>query len=364
MKKLLITLIIILPIVYCSENFSQNSNAQINFKMLEHNFGEIEENQGPVSYEFVFSNDGTLPLVLGNVQPSCGCTTPEWTREPIVPGKLGSINVKFDPRGRPGPFTKSITVNSNAETNTVVLKITGYVKGIKKPFSEFRYSMGDLRLENIHAAFGSIIKGTKQKKDFEIANASTNNPLSVSFRNVPDHLLITVSPMLIKPGEKGIIQVEFNSNKLDDWDYIVDRLELLVNNEKVSNDIFTVTAVVKEDFSKLTSEDLLKAPKIAFSEEKINFGNLEPNQKIENNYTVMNNGQTDLIIRKVRASCGCTIVQPSKKVISPGQTTTIKAIFNSTGKSGEQKYAITVISNDPRNYKKLLWLEGNVIKHE
>ena len=364
MKNIFISFIFILSTGFNSSLFSQNSNARINFKTLEHNFGKIKEKDGPVSYEFVFSNDGTLPLVLGSVQPSCGCTTPDWTKEPVVPGKLGSIKVTYNPKGRPGPFTKSITVHSNAESNTVVLKIHGYVISENMPYSEYRYSIGDLKLENIHAAFGSIIKGTVEKKNIEIVNTSTNNPLSVTFKNVPNHLLITASPMLIKPGEKGIIQVEFNSKKLDDWDYIVDRLELLLNGEKVSNDIFTVTAVVKEDFSKLTTEDLLKAPKIAFSKESIDFGNIQPNQKIENEYTVINNGQTDLIIRKVRASCGCTIVQPSNKVIPPGQTTSIKAIFNSSGKSGPQKYAITVISNDPKNYKKLLWLEGNVIQNE
>ena len=102
---------------------SQSAKANIKFTDTEHDFGTIEEKLGPVSYEFIFSNDGSLPLVLSKVQPSCGCTSPEWTREPIMPGKLGSINVRFNPKGRPGPFTKTITVFSNAENRSVVLKI-------------------------------------------------------------------------------------------------------------------------------------------------------------------------------------------------------------------------------------------------
>lgn len=362
MKKHIVAIIILLTSIFQSEIFCQNGKAKIIFNTTEFDLGEIDESQGKVSYEYVFSNDGNLPLVLNSVQPSCGCTTPEWTKEPVAPGKLGSINVKFDPKGRPGPFTKSITVNSNAETGTVVLKIKGYVKGVNMSLSEYKYTIGDLKLQNTHASFGQVIKGNVQKKSILVANGSSDAPIIISFKNIPAYISVSVEPVLLKPGESGSIQVEFNSNKLDDWDYVVDRLELIVNNNKLPDNIFTVSAVVKEDFSKLTAEDLAKAPKISFTTDKINFGTIQHNQKVEYEYTLVNNGATDLIIRKIRASCGCTVVQPAKNIIPPEQSTSIKTIFDSSGKSGEQKYAITVISNDPKNYKKLLWLEGYVVK--
>lgn len=271
MKKQFIVFTFILILIFPFKIHCQIGKAQINFKTTEHDFGEIDESQGSVSFEFVFSNDGDLPLVLGGVNPSCGCTTPEWTKEPIVPGKLGSINVKFDPSSRPGPFNKSITVYSNAETKSVDLKIKGYVKGLDKTFNEYKYSIGDLKIQNIHVAFGSVIKGTIQKKTIEVANGSSEIPLAISLKNVPKYITITVAPTLLKPGDKGAIEVEFNSNKLDDWDYVVNRLELLVNNKKLPDNIFTITADIKEDFSKLTTEDLAMAPKIAFTSEKTNF---------------------------------------------------------------------------------------------
>jgi hypothetical protein len=340
----------------------QSDKANIRFTTTEHDFGVIEENAGPVSYEFIFSNDGSLPLILSRVQASCGCTSPEWTKEPIMPGKLGSINVRFDPKGRPGPFTKTITVFSNAENKSVILKISGYVRVLNDPFSEFRYSIGSIKLKNIHAAVGTVYKGSVKKKIIEIVNTSADQPVRISFKSIPEYIHINVTPSQLGPGEKGIIEVEYYSNKVDDWDYVIDRLEMLINGLPVPDNIFTVTAVVREDFSALTAEELNKAPRISFESEKIDFGSIPPNKKAENEFTLKNTGETSLIIRKVRASCGCTVAEPTDKIILPGKSTGIKTVFNSAGKSGKQKYAITIISNDPKNYKKLLWLEGTVTK--
>lgn len=76
--------------------------------------------------EFKFTNKGKLPLVLSNVKASCGCTVPEWPKEPILPGKTSSIKVKYNTNNQ-GTFNKSITVNSNAINNTVILQIKGIV---------------------------------------------------------------------------------------------------------------------------------------------------------------------------------------------------------------------------------------------
>ncbi|MCD8528708.1 MAG: DUF1573 domain-containing protein [Chitinophagales bacterium] len=105
--------------------FAQNG-AQISFQEDTHNFGEVSE--GPkVSYEFNFTNTGTEPLVLSNVKASCGCTTPSWPKEPILPGENGTILVTYNTSNRVGKFNKTITITSNAEEATKVLKINGEV---------------------------------------------------------------------------------------------------------------------------------------------------------------------------------------------------------------------------------------------
>lgn len=104
---------------------NQNADLSMKFSTEDHNFGNIPE--GPaVSTDFEFKNIGKEPIVLTTVQASCGCTTPTWTKDPILPGKTGKITATYNTQGRPGNFVKTITVNSNVGTK--VVKITGVVE--------------------------------------------------------------------------------------------------------------------------------------------------------------------------------------------------------------------------------------------
>jgi len=99
--------------------------AEIEFKVEKHNFGEIDQNK-PVTYAFVFTNTGNEPLILTNVKPSCGCTTPDWSKEPIMPGESSEIKATYN-AARAGKFNKAITVTSNGNSPTKILFIKGFV---------------------------------------------------------------------------------------------------------------------------------------------------------------------------------------------------------------------------------------------
>ena len=108
MKKLILTFSLLL---FIFSVFSQSS--KIVFEDSEHDFGEIQEKGGKVSYKFLFRNDGDEPLLILSVKPSCGCTTPNWSKNPIKPGEEGFIIAQYNPRGRPGVFRKSLNVVTN-----------------------------------------------------------------------------------------------------------------------------------------------------------------------------------------------------------------------------------------------------------
>ena len=95
----------------------------IAFSTDSYDFGSIEE--GPAAdHVFQFTNTGKEPLIIQRVQPSCGCTTPDWTKEPIAPGKTGMIKASYGTQGRPGHFEKTLTVFSNAGTKMLSFKGT------------------------------------------------------------------------------------------------------------------------------------------------------------------------------------------------------------------------------------------------
>ncbi|OJW81926.1 MAG: hypothetical protein BGO69_15380 [Bacteroidetes bacterium 46-16] len=95
----------------------------LNFKTEVHDFGTVEE--GPTAdFEFSFTNTGKEPILLQNVHASCGCTTPSYSKDPVLPGKTGIVKASYNTSGRPGPFTKSITVATNAGTKVLTIKGT------------------------------------------------------------------------------------------------------------------------------------------------------------------------------------------------------------------------------------------------
>lgn len=102
----------------------QAQTAKIEFKTETIDYGQVERGGDGVR-TFEFTNTGDAPLVISNVKSSCGCTIPKKPEGPIAPGAKGAIEVKYDTKRPAGPFRKAITVMSNAETPTKVLKIKG-----------------------------------------------------------------------------------------------------------------------------------------------------------------------------------------------------------------------------------------------
>ena len=121
MKKLILTSILSLSFAF---TYAQGV---LTFEKTTHEFGDVKETGGPISVDFKFKNSGDQPIIISNVQASCGCTTPDWTKTPVGPGQTGYIKAQYNPLGRPGQFNKSMTVTSNATEGTTVVFIKGNV---------------------------------------------------------------------------------------------------------------------------------------------------------------------------------------------------------------------------------------------
>lgn len=107
---------------------AQDKTAKIQFDTETVDYGEINKGSDGVRV-FEFTNTGDAPLIISKVSSSCGCTIPKKPEAPILPGDKGEIQVKYD-TNRVGPIRKAITVISNADTPTKVLKIKGEVKAV------------------------------------------------------------------------------------------------------------------------------------------------------------------------------------------------------------------------------------------
>jgi len=107
---------------------------KIEFEEMEHDFGKIDQGQ-VVEYVFKFKNTGDSPLVVSDARASCGCTIPEWTKDPVQPGGEGKINVKYNSAGKKGLIHKTVTVFANTEPKETVLNIQAdVIEELKGPF--------------------------------------------------------------------------------------------------------------------------------------------------------------------------------------------------------------------------------------
>jgi hypothetical protein len=359
MKNNILSILLLMLIPSMLVN-AQTKDANISFNSEMHDFGKFNEADGPVTHKFEFTNTGSIPLMIKQVHASCGCTSPSWSKEPVLPGKTGFVAATYNPQNRPGPFSKTISLVSNASTPNKVLTIKGDVVPKPKTIEDiYRYSMGKIRLKTNHMSFARVIKEREGYQTVDIVNIS-EEPVSIAFRNLPGHISMTAKPAVLQPGQKGILEGTYNSKLKDDWGFVVDRVDMLLDDKFEAANRLTVSATIEEDFGSLTAEQRAQAPKIAFSGNTFNFEDIKQGDNVEHTFTITNNGKSDLIIRKIKASCGCTAVNPADDVIAGGGSTTMKVIFNSAGKVGKQNKTITVITNDPLHPRSILWVKGNV----
>jgi hypothetical protein len=339
---------------------SAQTTSQITFESLEHDFGRIKEDAGPATFNFNFKNTGSVPLVVSSVGTSCGCTTPEWSKDPVLPGKSGFVKVSYDPVNRPGSFNKTITVVANIPNGAEVLKISGEVMPKTMSIAEqYPIDLGKIRMLNNNLSFVRIKNNEKKTDSLKFINVS-GGKVKFGFKGVLPYIAVKAVPETVEPNAVGFFVITYDGSKTPELGFQMMRIYVTYNGEENYNNGVNVSATVEEDFSKLSKKDLLNAPTIDFNQRVYDFGEITEGKKVEYIFKIINKGKSDLLIRSVKASCGCTAANPVSNVVKPGASTDLKVVFDSTGKLGLQDKVITIISNDPNSATTILRVSGNV----
>ena len=341
---------------------AQMAQTTMQLSDTQHDFGTFKEEAGRQTYDFVVTNTGSTPLVIQNVVASCGCTTPEWTKQPIPAGGKGKVTAIYDPRNRPGKFSKTLSVYANTKPEVNVLVIKGEVIPHEKTVEElYTFPVGGVRFESNHLAFTNIKKTEKKIRVMQVINTS-KEPEKVEFEGTPAYLTLKCNPETLKPGQKGLVEGTYDATKNPNWGNVSDMVRIKINGLPQSNVYYYVSANLVEDFSSLSKEDLENAPVFKLETNTVDLGKIKGSTQNNVEYKFKNEGKRDLMIRYVRASCGCTAVQqgPQGVGIKPGESSSIKAVFNSGSYSGKVTKAIYVYTNDPKNSEVVLMLTADV----
>lgn len=187
------------------------AQGQFQFEKETHDFGIVEEGE-QATYIFSFKNIGNQPIIMTNVKPSCGCTSPIWTKSPILPGTVGEIKVVYNSKGRLGTFNKSISISSNAALQSKTI----YIKGVvEKPVEKVAHTAMEIKnspkitLSKKEHFFGKIALGNPVVYTFIVKNEG-KNPLTIGRVKAGCHCVTyTLSKQEIRAGDSAELQITY-----------------------------------------------------------------------------------------------------------------------------------------------------------
>jgi hypothetical protein len=319
------------------------------FKEKIHDFGELRETSGNANHEFTFQNNAGRPVRILSVQASCGCTTPDWSKEPVLQGKSGFVKVSFDPRGKPGYFNKTLTVTTDLDGSAIVLQIKGQVlTNLKKAETSYTVQSGHLRLKTTSFNLGRIfINKDPSLSEFEIYNEGDQ---AIRFLETAAPFYLQVeAPATLQPGEKSKVRIAYNATSKNQYGFVSDNIEFLTDDDELPRKSFSVYATIEEYFPILSSQELAKAPVLSLEYTTVDLGRTRSDNPLSANVKLKNTGKKELQIRTIQSNCTCLNIQNKKTTIKSNEEIELSVTFTSQGRKGTHQKAITIYSNDPRN---------------
>ncbi len=327
------------------------------FPKQVHDFGVIEEDRGSVRCEFEYENKSDAPIIITNVQASCGCSMPEWSVEPLMPGAKEKIVVTFNPAGRPGVFDKEITVSTSAPEGVCILHIKGTVNA-RQPTAEPKDSRGiayKITFPKIAHDFGEIAENEEAKTvEFQYANAGEAEVSLRDIQSTHGALEPVWSPDSVQPATSGSFKLVFNPRGLvGDFSANV----LIYVNEFEPCGTLQIRARIIPD-KKAPPGGLPIPTDIACEKTEHDFGVIsEKSGTVTGEFLLKNQGQAPLFISDINTACGCLAPEWDKSPLAPGGTTKIRVQFNPKDRPGSFLKPIQIHTSSGRF---VLTLKGHV----
>lgn len=352
--------VLMLLIIVSKIGISQNYNS-LQFDKTTHDFGNVKESNGKVSTIFKFKNISNKAILITYVYASCGCTSTNYTKDSVLPGKTGFVEAVYTTANRPGSIDKNVIVYTNDTANKgIYLYLKGYVfKGEKIIEEKYPQQIGNLKFRINHIAYNKM-SNTEIKTDTLWMYNSSKKKMNIGFAHLPEWIKVKPEKITLKSTFDDYFLITYDASKRKDWGLIFDKLILKTTDDTLSEKDIYVSAQIEEDFSKFSPEQIENAAIASFAVKDFDFGEVKEGTNVVYRFELINKGKSDLYIRKITSSCGCTTSNIDKTALKPGENCFVTASFNTGGRSGEQHKTITIITNDPNNPAIILSLIGKI----
>lgn len=346
MKKVLVFVMILVSVSVVAQQAEE-----VSFNEEVFDFGTIRESDGPVIHEFIFTNKSLDSVRIESVRASCGCTTPNWTQGKVPPGGTGIIQAQYNPRNRPGVFNKSLTITTSNDDKPLKLFIKGNVVPMAQTIEdELPTEIGALRMKYRSLNVGKVKTSNEPDiSEFDVYNDS-NDEIAFSDQILsPSHIKVSFDPPVLAPRSRGMLIIEYDGKGRNDLGFMNDNVTFYTNEAgEDSIKSISVYATIEEYFPPMTKEEFDNAPRLVVQEAVHDFGRIKQDETVATEFTLRNNGKSDLNIRKTIGNCSCTVAELKKKSLKPGETVSMKVKFDPKGRKGNQQKSVTIYTNDPK----------------
>lgn len=328
-----------------------SAQPRISFDESEHDLGDILWKK-PVTVTYTLMNAGDKPLVITNVDASCGCLNLVWTKEPVQPKESGTVSATFDAKML-GHFRKSIGIYSNASDKPVYLSLKGVVRSEITDYSkEYPIQVGSVYMDKNHIEFPDVNRGEEPVAEIEIINASDKEYEPV-LMHLPAYLEAEAIPEVLAPKRPGKIRLTLRSDKLMDLGLTHTSVYLSrFPGDKVGeeNEI-TVMAVLLPDFSKWTDSQRALAPNARLSVTELNLI-LGTKKSVSQTVVITNTGKSMLEFRALQVTDPSVNVSMKKRSLKPGESMKMKiTAVAKYAKKRKHTSRVLMITNDPNHPK-------------
>ena len=331
----------------------------VEFDKTVHDFGDISIDDGPQTCVFTVKNKGAEPIAIYEVVTSCGCTDAKWTREPLQPGKTGTISATYKNEDGPIPFDKTLTVYIAGVSKPVILRLRGIVHEKKKSVAELygAVKLGPMGLKSLSYKVPNVLQGESSSDEAKIANLG-KQPMKVSFTNVSPNLTVEVDPVPVPAGGTAALRFSVKSDPAV-WGKHVYSATPVINGSKAAKPI-TVTALTRGNFASWTPEQRKNAAQCIFDESTVSFGTVKSGEPVEAVFTFTNKGKSPLAFYSLDADAtGVTATLPGETAAQKKGSIPVKVNTSSLPK-GETVIMLTVTTNCPARPLINLFLTGLV----